>query len=172
MGSGQSHGFLSALLRVAKARHSPLAGQATNVWCASADLDGTNGLARGFSLIEMLVALVVLSLSLGVLYQSATGAIRNVRVAEEYTEAIMLAESLLADHSHIFEENYSAAGSFEQYVWRVTAWPSEPEPDMQPDGQLQPRTLEYLQVIVEWDAGASQREVELTTVVPLMEPAS
>ena len=35
--------------------------------------------AHGFSLIEMLVARVVLSLSLSVLYQAAMGATRNVR---------------------------------------------------------------------------------------------
>ena len=69
--------------------------------------------ASGFSLIEMLVALVVLSLSLGVLYQAATGATRNVRVAAEYTDAVMLAESMLAEHSHVTEENLSAAGQFE-----------------------------------------------------------
>ncbi|MBL6699470.1 MAG: type II secretion system protein, partial [Luminiphilus sp.] len=65
---------------------------------------------KGFSLIEMLVALVVLSLSLGVLYQAAAGATRNVRVAAEYTEAVMLAESKLAEHSYITEESYSASG--------------------------------------------------------------
>jgi len=68
--------------------------------------------ASGFSLIEMLVALVVLSLSLGVLYQAATGATRNVRVAAEYTDAVMLAESMLAEHSYVTEENLSASGQF------------------------------------------------------------
>ena len=47
---------------------------------------------RGFSLVEMLVAMVILSLSLGVLYQAAAGAIRNARVSGEYTEAVILAD--------------------------------------------------------------------------------
>ena len=46
----------------------------------------------GFSLIEMMVAMVILSLSLGVLYQAVSGATRNVGVAGEYLEATMLAE--------------------------------------------------------------------------------
>ena len=64
----------------------------------------------GFSLIEMLVALVILALSLSVLYQAAMGATRNVRVASEYTDAVMLAESMLAEHSHVIEENFTMAG--------------------------------------------------------------
>ena len=42
----------------------------------------------------MLVALVVLSLSLSALYQAAMGATRNVRVAAEYVDAVMLAEQV------------------------------------------------------------------------------
>ena len=71
---------------------------------------------RGFSLIEMLVALVVLSLSLGALYQAAMGATRNVRVAAEYVDAVMLAESMLADHSYVVAENYAASGSFDSLI--------------------------------------------------------
>ena len=51
---------------------------------------------RGFSLLEMLVALVILSLSLGALYQGATRAIQNTSVADQYTRAVMLAESMIA----------------------------------------------------------------------------
>ena len=69
----------------------------------------------GFSLIEMLVALVVLSLSLGALYQAAAGATRNVRVGAEYTQAVMVAESVLSEYSYVSEENFSAAGAFSRY---------------------------------------------------------
>ena len=44
--------------------------------------------ASGFSLLETLVALVILSLALGALYQAAAGATRNIRVAEQYTRAV------------------------------------------------------------------------------------
>ena len=58
----------------------------------------------------MLVALVVLSLSLGVLYQAAMGATRNVRVATEYTGAVMLAESVLTEYSYVTDENLAMTG--------------------------------------------------------------
>ena len=49
----------------------------------------------GFSLVEMLAALVVLGLALGALYQAALGATRNARVSAEYAIATTLAESEL-----------------------------------------------------------------------------
>ena len=50
---------------------------------------------RGFSLVEMLAALVILGLALGALYQAASGATRNARVSAEYAIATTLAESEL-----------------------------------------------------------------------------
>ena len=49
----------------------------------------------GFSLVEMLAALVMLGLALGALYQAASGATRNARVSAEYAIATTLAESEL-----------------------------------------------------------------------------
>ena len=119
---------------------------------------------RGFSLIEMLVALVVLSLSLGVLYQAAMGATRNVRVAAGYGQAVMLAESMLAEHSYITEENFSTSGQFEQYEWSVSAWPAPYLPAADSDAAaLVPLPLQYLQVIVTWPGGNSHGGPALVT---------
>ena len=68
--------------------------------------------SAGFSLIEMLVVLVILSLSLGVLYNAATAAIRNTRVANEYSRAIILAESMLTSASYVTQEKFNKSGSF------------------------------------------------------------
>src|SRR5690606_16032472 len=57
-----------------------------------------NRQSRGFSLIEMLVAMVILGLTLGVLYQASAGATRNVRLDVRYTYAVQIAQSLLADY--------------------------------------------------------------------------
>ena len=52
--------------------------------------------SRGFSLLEMLVAMSILAMSLGALYQAVSGATRNVRSDERYAYAIELARSLIA----------------------------------------------------------------------------
>ena len=124
---------------------------------------------EGFSLIEMLVALVVLSLSLTVLYQAAIGSTRNVRVAAEYTDAVMLAESMLAEHSFITDENYAASGQFGSYDWSVKSWPVESAQSA--EGEIlaaQPQPLQYLEVVVSWPGGTDSRSLDLLTVVPLM----
>jgi len=129
---------------------------------------------KGFSLIEMLVALVVLSLSLGALYQAATGATRNVRVAAEYTDAVMLAESMLTDHSYVTDENYSASGAFGNYQWAISSWPAPYDPERAPEERpVSAQRLQYLQVVVSWPGGSgADREVDLMTVVPLEAPTS
>lgn len=50
----------------------------------------------GFSLLEVLVAFSILALSLGVLMQTFSSAIRNARVSAAYSQAADLAESVLA----------------------------------------------------------------------------
>ena len=138
----------------------------------SSERDRFDATARGFSLIEMLVALVVLSLSLSVLYQAAMGATRNVRVASEYTDAVMLAESMLAEHSHVTEENFAVTGRYAQYDWQVSSWPAQVDDGLNPEQRaVAPRALQYLEVVVRWPGPSAPRNLNLLTVVPLKELA-
>ena len=127
--------------------------------------------SSGFSLLETLVALVILSLALGALYQAAAGATLNVRVAEQYTRAVALAESMLSEHSYIMEPNSSLVGEFEEFTWQVLSWPV-PYPARTAAAEeavlpVQGLPLQYLQVWVRWPGPSAQRELDLLTVVPL-----
>lgn len=51
---------------------------------------------RGFSLLEVLVAFVILGLVLGTLMEIFSGGLRNVGLASEYQRAALLAQSKLA----------------------------------------------------------------------------
>ena len=121
----------------------------------------------GFSLLEMLVALVILSLSLGSLYQSTTAAIRNVSVADQYTRATMLAESMLASASDLLTEEASVSGTFDIYRWETTAWPAENPLALGNEAGLRGAALQYVRVTVSWPGGQSDRKVSLLTVVPV-----
>ena len=121
----------------------------------------------GFSLLEMLVALVILSLSLGSLYQSTTAAIRNVSVADQYTRATMLAESMLASASDLRTEEASVSGTFDIYRWETTAWPAENPLALGNEAGLRGAALQYVRVTVSWPGGQSDRKVSLLTVVPV-----
>jgi len=118
-------------------------------------------LQAGFSLLEMVVALVILSLSLAVLYQAAAGATRNVRSTEHYAYAILIAESLLAEHPVVGPGGVSGGGEVDDFHWVLR---SEALGDAEGDSaQIQ---LHRLMVEVAWPDGVDQRRVGLQTVVP------
>ena len=50
----------------------------------------------GFSLLEVLVAFAILSVSLGVLLQVFATGLRNVSLSDDYSQATLYAESILA----------------------------------------------------------------------------
>ena len=124
----------------------------------------------GFSLVEMLVAMVILSLSLGVLYQAAAGAIRNARVSGEYTEAVILAESKLAEFGYVTVENFSVQDRLGSFLWSVQSWPVPPLESSHEEEPLEEAyPLQFLRAEVSWGEGARVRELDLLTIVPLME---
>jgi len=127
--------------------------------------------ASGFSLLETLVALVILSLALGALYQAAASATRNIRVAEQYTRAVALAESMLSAHSYVVDPNMNLDGEFGEFSWQVLSWPvPDPSGAAAAEGAALPvrgLPLQYLQVWVRWPGPSKQRELDLLTVVPL-----
>lgn len=124
---------------------------------------------RGFSLLEMLVALVILSLSLGALYQGATRAIQNTLVADQYTRAVMLAESMIATSNYVTVERASISGEFEIYTWEAKSWPADISDNNEADAPVNGQPLQYLSVTVTWPGSKSDRQLELLTVVPLQE---
>ncbi|MCK4493628.1 MAG: type II secretion system protein [Methylococcales bacterium] len=56
----------------------------------------TNRFQQGFSLLEILVAFSILAFSLGIVLKIFSSSLRTATVAEDYTLAIEIAESLLA----------------------------------------------------------------------------
>lgn len=119
----------------------------------------------GFTLIEMLVAMVILSLSLGVLYQAAAGATRNVRVDERYSYAVQIAQSLLDEHTVVAPGGVSRSGVNGDFRWslyseNIPAGSNSPEaPDIR---------LHRLDAVVSWGE-PNPRDVRLSTVVPVVD---
>ena len=52
--------------------------------------------SRGYTLIEVLVAFVILAMALTVLLRIFSGGVRNVAVSSDYAKAVLIAESRLA----------------------------------------------------------------------------
>ncbi|MEL7043765.1 MAG: type II secretion system protein, partial [Pseudomonadota bacterium] len=66
--------------------------------------------SRGFSLLELLVAISILGLSLGALLRSSTTATRNVATDERYVYAVELSKSLLAQYSQVPRDGFANSG--------------------------------------------------------------
>ena len=77
---------------------------------------------QGFTLIEVLVAFMILTLSLSVLLRIFSGGLNNVAVAGDYAQAVLLAESQLAvvGRSEPLRVGQSYGESGEQFRWRRT----------------------------------------------------
>lgn len=115
----------------------------------------------GFSLLEMLVAISILALALGSLYQAASGATRNVRTSERYAYGVELARSLLADNAMVSQQGVNTAGETAGgYQWRVQSQPR----NIQRSGMGRAQ-LHDLEVGVAWFDGSKRREIVLNSVV-------
>ena len=124
--------------------------------------------ARGFSLLEMVVAVAILGMSLGALYQAAGGATRIVALDEKKAYGVELARSLLTTYSVVPLEGLSQKGETEGgFAWKVIAEAAElPE-----ETPLEEGLLQHISVVVTWRDGGRDREVALESVVAGREEA-
>lgn len=117
--------------------------------------------SSGFSLLEMVVAMVMLAFALGALYQAAGGATRNVRIDEKYAYAVELARSLLAENGAVpvngVHTSGEAGGGFN--------WSVRTEPVELGRRSAANSPLHAIEVGVSWVDGGKRREVTLNSVV-------
>lgn len=127
---------------------------------------------RGLTLIEVLVAFVVLALTLGVILQIFSGGLRNARLSDAYTRALLLAESRLeavgSEQAVVSGETAGQLG--EDLRWRVRIQPwagaiADPLAASAPPGGAPPARMLYeVQVQVAWQAGGRERSLRLTSL--------
>lgn len=122
--------------------------------------------SAGFTLLEVLVAFVVLALTLSVIMRIFSGGLRNVSVADEYSQALLLAQSRLAELSVQPLEGEDSGEFDKKFRWRSAIRPwSDPALAAKPMTQPLPVRLLEIQVKVAWgEAGGGSREVALSTL--------
>ena len=116
----------------------------------------------GFSLLELLVALAVMGLSLGMLYQVDVGVLRGVGDQAAHQRATVLAQSLLDARDAVPATGWQEQGQDAGFAWSVatTALPL-------PAG-MDARTpvLHQVNIAVRWQGRQGPRAVELVTLLP------
>lgn len=125
--------------------------------------------SRGFTLLEVLVAFLVLSLSMGVLMRIVSQSLNAMATADHHQVALQLAESKLAEV--LIHLDGSSRGSEQGRLDRDYRWESEIEPyefDNQEPGQRYSVTPLLIRVSVSWGRRPAER-VSLSTIRLLRE---
>ena len=119
----------------------------------------------GFSLLELLVAFVIMALALGMLYRATGSSARAVGAAERHQKASLVADSILSMRDSVGPEGWSEAGESGGFSWEVSSTPY-PVPD---EGPNIPR-LHEVAIAVQWQDGTSPKRLELQTLMPQRTP--
>ena len=118
--------------------------------------------SRGFSLLEVLVALVIMSFALAAILQLFQTGLRNVDLSEQYWRAAIHARSQLALVGvTIPVEEGSYDGEFDDgYRWQLHVWEMPA-----PEGESQHMMQHYqVQVISSWDDVKKTRQFVINSI--------
>lgn len=125
--------------------------------------------SRGFTLLEVLVAFLILSLSMSVLMRIVSQSLAALDTADHHQVALQLAESKLADV--LIHLDGSSEGKDEGRLDSRYGWESEIEPyqfDNQEPGTPYSVTPLLIRVSVSWGTRPAER-VSLSTIRLLRE---
>jgi general secretion pathway protein I len=127
---------------------------------------------QGFTLIEVLVAFMILTLSLSVLFRIFSSGLTNVAVAGDYAQAVLVAESQLAlvgrSEPLLVGQTYGESG--EQFRWRRTVESYLPWED---DTALTvPVSGYHISVEVSWTRNGRDQQIILNSLRVQKRPLS
>jgi general secretion pathway protein I len=119
---------------------------------------------RGFTLIEILVAFMILALSLSVIFRIFSGGLRNVALAEDYARAVLVAESQLSAigvseplELGVTYGEWNTRFRWERVVDQYLPWEQEKE--------LAAPILAYLVTVnVDWEHAGHTRQITLSSI--------
>ena len=126
--------------------------------------------SRGFSLLEVLVAFVIISLVATAIFRLFSGALANAGVAEEYSRAVLIAQSVQAEAlvGSLRQETRSGDADDGRVQWSVQIAPYDPpntNPDMQRASEnLQVRLYRVVTKVTFAAPNGGQRSVALATI--------
>lgn len=121
----------------------------------------------GFSLLELLVAFVIMAMSLGMLYRASGGTVRSIGDTEQALRASLLAQSLLNARDAVPETGWQEAGESAGIGWQVRSAPFRSTisgPDVV--------VLHQVRVRLAWTDARGAQQAEYSTLLPQAKAAA
>lgn len=115
--------------------------------------------SAGFTLLEVVVALAIMAIALGVLYRAVGGGVRTVGDLSAYSRAVAVGESVLQMRDSVPAEGWNESGQWEGFRWSVASAPYE-------SGSDAGVPLHRVQVDVAWSDGLRDRTFSLVSLRP------
>ncbi len=125
-----------------------------------------SGRQQGFTLLEILAAFLVFTLSFAVVMQVVSSSLRNTRLSNNLTQAALLAQSkldLLGIDAPV--EEGSDSGEFdEKYSWEMQIGLYDPAEGRALNDELIPVDLYQVDLTVYWQQAQEQQSTVFTTL--------
>ncbi|MDD2725145.1 MAG: type II secretion system protein [Methylovulum sp.] len=121
---------------------------------------------QGFSLLEILIAFSILAVSLGILLKIFSAGVNTAAIAEDYTVAVQLGESLMvrAGIETPLQAGEVSGRDNDKYSWEVVVSPYRFSPDDVDAFKLKTELFK-VDVVVSWDDDVGKgRKLELSTL--------
>lgn len=115
---------------------------------------------RGMTLLEILVALAIMAISLGMIYRATGSNARSVGDLDRYQYAVQLAQSIMESRDSVYESGWNEAGESNGYHWSVQSAPYKTDVGESPNIPL----LHQVHITVSWAEGERARSFELDTL--------
>ena len=127
--------------------------------------------SSGFSLLEVLVAFIIVALVVTALFRLFGGALGNASAADEWTRALLVAQSRLALAAATVPLREASDGGTEadgRIAWRTVVTPYVPpdnDPELEGTAQAMPTRLYRVSVDVQFPGiGGQPRTLTLSTL--------
>jgi general secretion pathway protein I len=116
---------------------------------------------QGLSLLELLVAFVIMAFSLTALYRATGSAVRSVSTTEQHWRAATLAQSLLESRDSVAAAGWHESGEGGGLQWQVHSapYPTEVRSEAAP-------SLHQVEIVVRWTADGRARQLAVNTLLP------
>lgn len=131
------------------------------------------GSARGFTLLEVMLAFVIFALSFATVLEIMGGSMRSVRRASQDTEVALLAQSvmdLVGTEIPVAEGQYNGS-SMERYDWQMDIYlwdASQDDTNTAELAELSGVELYRVDLEIAWQSGLRQREMYFHTIKSIL----